>query len=298
MKSIGVIIGRFQVVDETPELARFFDQIKHQHDETYVIIGVTKIKGSKKNPFSVEIRKTLLKKFFSEGRIVPLDDHPQDETWSAQLDSLVRSWSDGGHVMLYGSEDGFVSRYSGKYPAKCVGNSFRPKGDVEALAKHHAGSTEFRKGVFFGISDSFPKVFPTVDIALFRNHRTEILLGYKSIDQKWRLIGGFSDPSDESFEAAAIRELEEETGVKQSSPLTYEGSFRIDDWRYRHEDDKIISTLFSTEWTSGDAAGGDDIAEVKWFSLKDLRTMLVNDQTAPEHKPLFGALLKKYDLKS
>jgi bifunctional NMN adenylyltransferase/nudix hydrolase len=298
MKNVGVIIGRFQAVDETPELARFFDVIKRQHDVTMLVLGVTKIRGSKRNPLSFELRRSLLKKFFTEDLIVPLDDHPRDDEWSAQLDSVIRSRFDGAAITVYGSDDDFLPRYAGMYLRKGTGPSHRSEADPKLLERNHVGSAEFRRGVFVGINDSFPKVFPTVDIALFRNHRTEILLGYKSLDKKWRLIGGFSDPSDESLEAAATRELAEETGVKQSSPLRYEGSFRIDDWRYRNEEDKIISTLFSTEWTSGEAAGADDIAEVKWFSLGSLQEMIDKDATAPEHKPLFQALLKKYGQKS
>ena len=76
--------------------------------------------------------------------------------------------------------------------------------------------------------------------------------------------------------------------------MTYEKSFRVNDWRYRNEDDKIITTLFTTEYVGGDPVGSDDIAEVKWFPLKQLSELMAADMTAKEHNIHFAWLLEKY----
>ncbi len=76
--------------------------------------------------------------------------------------------------------------------------------------------------------------------------------------------------------------------------MTYEKSFRVDDWRYRSEADKIITSLFSTDFISGDPTGSDDIAEVKWFKLEELDSLLKNQLTAEEHFPQLSLLLTKY----
>lgn len=131
-------------------------------------------------------------------------------------------------------------------------------------------------------------------MALFRNDKKEILLGRKDIDNKWRLLGGFSDPTDESFEAAAKRELTEECGEIDTTPLQYEGSSRVADWRYLNEDDKIITNLYSADLVSGVPKGSDDIAEVKWFTLREVEEMMLVKLTASEHYPHFTKLLKKY----
>ena len=52
-----------------------------------------------------------------------------------------------------------------------------------------------------------------VDIGLFRNDYTELLLARKPNEAKWRLPGGFVDPLGESFEQAALRETKEESGL-------------------------------------------------------------------------------------
>ena len=110
----------------------------------------------------------------------------------------------------------------------------------------------------------------------------------------WRLPGWYSDPTDESFEAAALRELKEECGELNVSPLRYEASFRVKDWRYKNERDKIITTLFSADLISGDPAGNDDIAEVQWFEMHAVHKMMLQGKLAKEHTPHFELLLTRY----
>jgi bifunctional NMN adenylyltransferase/nudix hydrolase len=76
--------------------------------------------------------------------------------------------------------------------------------------------------------------------------------------------------------------------------MQYEGSFRVADWRYKNETDKIITTLFSTDYISGLPQGSDDIAEVKWFTLDTVLGMIDSKTIAPEHIRHLSVLLKKY----
>ena len=121
------------------------------------------------------------------------------------------------------------------------------------------------------------------------------MLGKKDNDQKWRLLGGFSDPTNDSYEASALRELQEECGKIEVAPMKYEGSFRVNDWRYRNEADKIITTLFSTEFIAGNPEGSDDIAEVNWFPISELPGMIERGLTAPEHMPQLTRILERYN---
>jgi bifunctional NMN adenylyltransferase/nudix hydrolase len=148
--------------------------------------------------------------------------------------------------------------------------------------------------VIYAYSNTYLKVYPTVDIAVFKNSKKEILLGRKNIDNKWRLLGGFSDPTDNSYEEAAKRELTEECGEIDTTPMQYEASFRVNDWRYRNEEDKIITAMFSCDYISGEVKGSDDIAEVSWFTLAQVNEMMLVRETASEHFPQLSALLKKY----
>jgi bifunctional NMN adenylyltransferase/nudix hydrolase len=142
--------------------------------------------------------------------------------------------------------------------------------------------------------NQYTKVYPTVDIALFRNNKAEILLGKKSTNNKWRFIGGFADPEDDSYEAAAKRELTEECGEMETGEMTYETSRKINDWRYRNEADKIITLLFSCDYISGTPAAQDDIIDLDWFNLADLPQLMNDGMLSDEHHQLFNFILTKY----
>jgi bifunctional NMN adenylyltransferase/nudix hydrolase len=167
----------------------------------------------------------------------------------------------------------------------------------EQISNKVMDSEEFRTGIIYAYSNTYSKVYPTVDISVFRNNKSEILLGKKQIDNKWRLLGGFSDPTDESYEDAARRELAEECGPIEIADMKYEKSFQVNDWRYRSESDKIITCLFSTDYISGDPKGSDDIGEVRWFQLSDVHSMIGENFTADEHTPQLMLLISRYSSK-
>lgn len=98
----------------------------------------------------------------------------------------------------------------------------------------------------------------------------EVLLARKPNEEKWRFIGGFSDVKSLSLEQDAVREVMEESNVEINDPV-YLGSCIVDDWRYRSEVDKIKTAFFYARYVSGKPEGADDVAEVRWFKLADLK---------------------------
>jgi bifunctional NMN adenylyltransferase/nudix hydrolase len=252
--------------------------------------------GSKRNPLDFHTREKMIRNTCPDVVVLPLPDHPLDAVWSVNLDSLLTNTFPGASFMLYGSRNSFINNYTGKCTVQEVPahGEFSASEIRDSIKEQVMDAMEFRAGIIYAYANTYPKVYPTVDVAVFRNERKEILLGKKSNDQKWRLIGGFSAPTDERFEAAALRELQEECGPITVTSMQYEGSFRVDDWRYKKETDKIITTLFSTEFVSGEPTASDDIAEVKWFAISDLPSMMNQELTTDTHTPLFRALLTKY----
>ena len=79
-----------------------------------------------------------------------------------------------------------------------------------------------------------------------------------------------------TFEDAARREFAEETGLNIEGELTYLGSHQINDWRYRWERDKIITTFFHGFYSWGKARPGDDLDDVDWFDLEKAKDILVD----------------------
>lgn len=291
MTSVGIIVGRFQVPEISKDVYEFVNQCISKHRTCLIILCEAPIPGSRNNPLSIDARKAMMWSAFPGTRILSLKDHPIDEKWSEKLDEMIREHVANTPLIIYGTKDRFIKRYKGRYHTSEIPDSIDKKWDAK---KELVNSTDFRKGVVHAFEKTYPKVYPTVDVALFRKSKRELLLGYKSIDSRWRFPGGFVDPEDDSFMAAAQRELEEECGKLQTEQWLFEETFKVDDWRYRDEQDKIITTLFSADLIDGEAKGSDDIAVVKWFDLEDVHKLFSGGEVATEHKPLFNFLLKKY----
>lgn len=134
--------------------------------------------------------------------------------------------------------------------------------------------------------ETFDKVNPTVDIACFNVNHTYMLFGKKSTDDKLRLIGGFADVTDNSFEDSAKREFLEETGGTLEN-IEYITSQLSNDWRFRESNDKIITTLFYGQVLNDkDLAPADDISELKWVDFDTLCEVNLYDIIIEGHVPL------------
>jgi bifunctional NMN adenylyltransferase/nudix hydrolase len=293
---IGVIIARFQTPYLHPGHQALIESVQSKHKKVVVVLGVTPVLGSKRNPLDFHTREKMIRKAYPDVVVLPLPDHPLDTVWSVNLDSLLMNTFPGTSFMLYGSRNSFINYYSGRCKVQelPVYGEFSASEIRNSIKEQVMDAMEFRSGIIYAYANTYPKVYPTVDIAVFRNDRTEILLGKKDNDRKWRLPGGFVDTTDDGLESAAVRELLEECGAITVTTMQYEGSFRVDDWRYKNETDKIITTLFSADLVSGEPHASDDIAEVKWFRISDLQEMISSNTTTATHNTLFNALLNKY----
>lgn len=284
-QEIGVIVGCFQVPELHAGHVELIQRVVDNHKRVAIFLGVTPVLVTKKNPLDFITRKEMILKVFPNVTILALPDKPNDSDWSLELDKRIREIFPMGEVLLYGGRDSFSGAYTGSFEtteieqiANFSGTEMRKEVSMETKA-----SPDFRAGVIFAAYNQYPKVFPTVDVAIMRGD--EVLLGRKSHQTLFRFIGGFVDPTDDNFEQAAQREAQEETGIEVDN-LQYVGTARIDDWRYRHEVDKIITTLFTADYVTGNATAQDDIAEIKWFKINDL----TGEDFVVEHRVLWGLL--------
>jgi len=287
-KDIGVIVGRFQVHELHPGHIALIESVKAKHKRVVILLGISPALVTRKNPLDFVARKEMILQKFPDVSVLSIPDMPSDKDWSAELDGRIREACPVGSVMLYGGRDGFVKYYHGHFETTELADHQQVSGTEvrKSLSNEVKSSPDFRAGVIYAAYNQYPKVFPTVDVAILQGEN--ILLGRKSHQTQYRFIGGFSDPTDDCYEAAARREAFEETGLEVDS-LQYVGSARIDDWRYRNEEDKIISLLFTAELQFGKAEARDDIAELRWFR----RDELTEEIFTPEHRPLFQLLMKK-----
>jgi bifunctional NMN adenylyltransferase/nudix hydrolase len=293
MNTVGVIVARFQ----TPYLheghKHILEEIRSRHNKIIVVLGVSPVKGSRHNPFDFYTRERMLKQYNPSFVVLPLADESSDKQWSIHLDNLLRNSFPMETFILYGSRDCFIFFYSGNLTVEEL-----PKtGDYSATSIRNANSDkvrdteDFRMGINYAYHNTYTKVYSTVDIALFNADNTKLLLGRKHASTEWRFPGGFTDTTDENYEAAARREVAEECGNIETAKMQYIGSARIDDWRYRNEADKIITLFFKTSVVFGKPAAGDDLEEIKWVTLEELELMRQNGQLSKEHSILTKMLL-------
>jgi 8-oxo-dGTP diphosphatase len=121
-----------------------------------------------------------------------------------------------------------------------------------------------------------PRPALTVDVVIFtlREERLQVLLVQRRSEPfagEWALPGGFVE-IDESLEAAAARELDEETGVEEAY-LEQLYTYGEPD---RDPRGRVISVAYYALIPAGTRVqfeGGSDAAEARWFSIEALPSL-------------------------
>lgn len=286
---VGIVVGRFQVPELHDAHLDLIQTVCDNHDKVIVFLGLSPLMVTRENPLDFEARKQMILEAFPQVSVLYVEDQASDKVWSKKFDSQIdRLVTPSQSVVIYGGRDSFISHYSGKYPvAELVQDTYVSGSEARKRISRRStkATADFRAGVVWASQSQFPKCYATVDVAVFNDDETKILLARKEHEKEYRFIGGFSDPRSSSYEADARREVQEEAGIAITDPQ-YVGSFIIDDWRYRREIDKIKTLLFKAHHLSGRPDPDDDIVEVKWFNVADLGTLDVR----PEHREMLEAL--------
>lgn len=297
LPDVGVVIARFQCPTLTLAHRALLDYVRDEHPSRFMILlGVSPAGPTERSPLDYMTREMMVAKEYPTALIFPLNDCRTNDVWSEAVDSAIASAFGRSPAILYGGRDSFIPYYEGTH-ITCefnTGLAFSGTADRKEAATIPEDNESFRKGVIYGVTNQFPRVYPTVDVALVRTHTHDmrpeltVLLGRKPTEALFRLPGGFTDLEDESFEMAARRELREETGLGSEGRYVCLGSYKVHDWRHRWcKDVGVVTSLFTAPYTFGAATPNDDIAEVKWFPLNaDTAAQVVE-----EHRPLINAVL-------
>lgn len=288
---VGIIVGRFQ----SPELHTghidLINSVISQHSRVIIFLGLSPVKVTSKNPLDYEARRIMINEVYPDIEVHYIKDVPSDVRWSKNLDSMIGELLyTGQHCVLYGSRDGFQKGYHGKYPVvELRPNTILSASDIRKSTSNKVkGTFDFRAGVIWAASARYPVAYPAVDIVAYCGN--DFLLAKKSGEEKLRFVGGFVDPTDPSLESAARREFAEETGYTLSTePVSYIYSFIVDDWRYRSEADKIMSTVFKVDFANirPEVEAKDDIESLHWVPMQK-----VFDSVQPEHLPIVERLIE------
>lgn len=138
----------------------------------------------------------------------------------------------------------------------------------------------------------YPRPAVTADSLVFRKAglETEVLLvkrGNPPFEGMWAAPGGFID-MEETPEAAAERELAEETGIQGVELFQYHTYGAINrDPRHR-----TITVAFAgmLHDTSKIAKGGDDAAEAGWFNINKLPPLAFDHNLVVADAVAFGKI--------
>lgn len=295
--NIGVVIGRFQVPELHEGHLHLFNEVITQADRAVIFLGVSPLDGyASEYPLTFGQRKTMLERCLPSGIdyiILPLPDRRTDDEWTAQIDAVLDATFHKDAVTLYGGRDSFTEHYKGKHTVKRL--TFCPlipvAGTEIRKAIKEANPVEFLRGQIHTLVRQWPKAYPTVDIAHVRQTNAqgaEVLVIQRADTGVWCFPGGFVDPTDESYEAAAKRELQEEVGLTSEARLDYIGSCRINDWRYRGSRDKILTSFYLSLHVFG--APTPNYEEVQDFRWVHISYPSAIDHVGQGHKPLMEML--------
>lgn len=291
IETVGVVIGRFQIHTLHKGHKHLIDIVKKENDKLCILLGSSGGNLTRRNPLPFTVRKEMIKSIYKDAIVYEIID---SKTWSKNLDDFLEKTFKGKQIKLYGSRDCFANWYFGKNKVIIVKEKHDISGTIMRGQKISPKDKEsFRLGMIESQKARFLVSYQTVDIALIDEKKGMVILGRKNNNPNWYLPGGFVDPTDESLEFAAKRELSEEvTGVKTKNNFKYTGSYRVNDHRYRNEEDKILTSLIVINYKSGTPVAGDDLVEVKWFSFKESKEAI-----AGTHLPLINMLLKSLKIK-
>jgi bifunctional NMN adenylyltransferase/nudix hydrolase len=292
MSKVAVIVGRFQVSELTNAHKNLFYKILSQYRPDYILvgIGVSSTKFTRKNPLDWASRSLMINDFLGlqvttaiSFDVIPILDTENDKEWYFNLDSLICNSYPNDEVKLFGGRDSFLNKYKeygGKFDFEEYPETLNDSGTEarKLIANNKLETKHFNKGIIYTVENQYPKVYPTVDIAIYNKQTREVLLGRKPNEELFRFIGGFVDPEDSCLEAAAAREAKEEANFSASSwaglsqQFEYISSRKMNDYRYKGTGDCLHTTFFATEVgvSSNYLTPGDDIAELKWVNILHL----------------------------
>lgn len=299
LSDIGVIVMRVQVPKLHPGHQYLINHVTRIHSNTLIVLGNHGGLPTDRDPLTVAERTEMLRESYRDPniKIDSLRDHPFSHVrWSAWLDELVEKNFPGRRACMYGgAHDSFLDVYTGVHKKVPVARYLEESGTAQREAIVRSADMTARERAIYDQLHRPSILYSTVDIAPV-DDAEERVLGVTKLwfDGKWSFSGGFVDPEkDRTDEDAARRERGEEVlGIKTFDVYQQLGKrMLVDDPRYRNSKDKIFTSLFVTQYRSGNAMPGDDAKGTRWFYRHELESMFV-----PWHQPLVERLKERWDI--
>jgi len=284
---VGVIVGRFQVDELHPGHIDLIETVVITHPKVFIFLGLSPIKCTINNPLDFESRKQMILQRFPEVNVLYIKDMSSDHKWSKNLDEMITDLKGPRQtVTLYGGRDSFINHYKGTFATEVLEqDSFTSGTNIrKGISNKVRSSSEFRAGVIWATMNQYVNAIPCVDIAIFNETRTKMLMARKANETKYRFVGGHVD-AGETYEDAAKREVKEETGLDVVI-IDYICSHVVFDWRHNSEKTDITTILYTAEILAGKPEAKDDIEELLWVNIIDFPV----EKIVKGHIPLYYSL--------
>ena len=265
-----------------------------RHEKIILFLGLSPLRNTYNNPLDFRSRKAMILETFPSLDIYYIEDVPSDELWSKNLDSQIKKWTQPMQtVTLYGSRDSFLPYYKGSYTTcELEPELFVSGSEVRRqVINNYPPTKDYRAGLIAATGSRYPTAYQAVDVIIFNEDKTEMLMAQKPQERNWRFVGGFSEPTSTSLEFDVAKEAMEEANVEVGD-IQYVGSLLTNDFRYRNEMDKVKTALFQTKYIYGRPEGGDDVAFVKWIKTADIKKDYKNI-IENVHHPLIEMMMEK-----
>ena len=294
---VGVIIGRWQVDSLHEAHTALIEEVRANHKKVIVFVGLSDILGGVVDPLDYPTRAAMLLHSYPEITVLPIKDTGCDKEWSKSLDAAIRTVAPIGTAMLYGGRASFVRHYVGQFPTVELDALHHPSGTAirKEVGREVRASSDFRAGVIYSTFNQYKRLMMVVDVAVVSTRvgedlkpHSSVLLGRKKGDVGLRFPGGFVNVGDSSLEAAARREVQEETGVFPEV-VEYLGSFPVADSRMGPRDGMLSAFFIGHVVSGGNISLEDDLNHAEWIPVEKLRSI----EWYEDHRPMFEALCSK-----
>jgi bifunctional NMN adenylyltransferase/nudix hydrolase len=286
---VGVIVARFQSPFLHEGHREIIELVRAAHPRVLIFLGLSPLKCTTNNTYDFGMRKAMIEETYKDLEVLYIDDVGDNEIWSKNLDKQIsRTVGPNLKVVLYGSRDSFINGYTGHYPTiELIPSKFISASEIRRRIGIKGKNTQdFREGMCYAVQNQYPSFKATVDLGIVDYDKRRLLLAQKPDRTLWQLVGGFTDPKkDKSAEDAARREGKEETTLDLEL-MGYVGSALVDDYRYRSEQDKILTFLYVMKYIGGEPKAKDDIRFVRWAEFGKLSL----EEIMPMHRPLISML--------
>ncbi len=258
-QEVCVIASTFQFLGTEEYINEHIEKLKSEYEKIVFVILNPYVRGNSEFPLNFDMINSLLNLY-----------HPNKSVLSCKL-----------NLTDLGDTSKIKNVFNEAYPntKHIIFNLdivFKPNYNINETIDSYYDEYSFNLGRRVGAIETatagYPKTIMCVDVAILSENNSTIWLGKRNSEDKYRFIGGHVDSGkDLKLESAAKRELMEEAGSFESSPMEYVWGGMINDPRYLNSKDHIYSVLYKTNIIFGRPIAGDDINIIEEFDIKILQ---------------------------